>query len=80
MIVIVFVSRLPLSDCVPIVVAATVVFWLRLEGGCHGDKNVDRGCVDIVVDDKGLLPVRVPTLCCCLCVTIAIAIAIVGCC
>ena len=25
----------------------------------HGDKDVDRGRVDIVVGDKGLLPVRV---------------------
>ena len=59
--VVVCISRLPLpllmSDRVP--VAAAVVFRLRLEGGCHGDKDIDRGRVDIVVDDKELLPVGV---------------------
>ena len=34
--------------------------------------------MDVVDDAKGLLPVRVPMLCCCLRVTIAIVIAIVG--
>ena len=46
-------SRLPLSlsNRIPvIVVAAGVVFRLHLEGGCHGDKDVD-----IVVDNKVLL-------------------------
>ena len=40
----------------------------------HGDKYVDGGRVDVVDDAKGLLPFRVPLLCCCLYVTIAIAI------
>ena len=45
---------LPLSDCVPI--AAAVVFRMYLEGGRHGDKDVDRERVDIVdVDNAGLL-------------------------
>ena len=53
-------SRLPLplllSDRVPVVVAAAVVFLLHLEGGRHGDKDVDRGRIDILVDvDNGLL-------------------------
>ena len=40
---------LPLSDHVPVVVVtAAVVFRMYLEGGCHGDKDVDRGLVDIV--------------------------------
>ena len=60
-----FTFTLPLLDCVPVVVVA-VVFRLRLEGGCHDDKDVDRGRVHIVVDDKGMLPIRVPMLCCCL--------------
>ena len=47
--------RLPLSDCVLVVVAAAVVSLLHLEGGRDGDKDVDRGCVDIVGVDHGLL-------------------------
>ena len=48
-------GRMPLLDCVPVVVvAAAVVFRLRLEGGRHGDNDLDRGCVDIVDVDKGL--------------------------
>ena len=48
-------SRLPLSDRVPIVVvAAAVVFQLYLYGGRHGDKDVDRGRVGVVDVDKGL--------------------------
>ena len=47
---------LPLLDCVPVVVlAAAVVFQLYLEGGHHGDKDVDRGRVGIVDVDNGLL-------------------------
>ena len=49
-------SLSPLSDRVLIVVvAAALVFRLHLEGGRHGDKDVDRGRVDAVVDDEGLL-------------------------
>ena len=56
--VVVYVSRLPLllplSDLVP--VAAAVVFLLHLEGGHHGDKDIDGGYIDILVDvDNGLL-------------------------
>ena len=37
-------------------VAAVVVFRMYLEGGRHGDKDVDRERVDIVdVDNAGLL-------------------------
>ena len=54
---VVWVSRfpltLPLSDCVS--VAADVVFMLHLEGGRHGDKDIDGGRVNIVVVDKVLL-------------------------
>ena len=75
--VVVYLSRLPLFDRVPVIAAAAVVFQLRLEGGRHGN-TLDSRRVDIVDADNGLLPVRVPLLCCCLCVTIAIAIAIVG--
>ena len=46
----------PLSDHVLIVVVATaVVFQLHLEGRRHGDKDVDRGRVDDVDVDNGLL-------------------------
>ena len=46
----------PLSDRVSIVVAAAVVvFRLHLEGGRHGDKDVDRGRVDVVDVNNGLL-------------------------
>ena len=46
----------PLSNPVSIViVAAALVFQLHLEGGRHGNKDVDRGRVDAVVDDEGLL-------------------------
>ena len=45
---------LPLSDRVPVVVAA-VVFWLRFEGGRHGSA-LDSRHVDIVdADNNGLL-------------------------
>ena len=60
--------QLPLSDCVPVVlVAAAVVFRLPLiaivgscsgctwREGCHGDKDVDIGRVDVVDAAKGLL-------------------------
>ena len=50
-------SRLPLpplSDRVSVVVVA-VVFRLHLEGGRHGDKDVDGERVDVVVDDRALL-------------------------
>ena len=53
---------LPLTDRVPVVVAA--VFQLHLEGGRHGDKDVDGRGVDIVDDAKGLMPVRVLRDCC----------------
>ena len=35
--------------------ATAVVFLLHLEGGRHGDKDVDRGCVPVVDVDNGLL-------------------------
>ena len=57
---VVCISQLPLplpfllSDvCVP--VATAVVFLLYLEGGCHGDRDVDRGRVDLIDVDNGLL-------------------------
>ena len=48
--------RLPLSERVPVVfvAAVAVVFRMYLEGGRHGDKDVDRGRVVIVDVDKGL--------------------------
>ena len=58
--VVVCVSQLslpPLSDRISVVIMvmiATVVFLLHLEGGRHGDKHVGRGCVDIVDAAKGL--------------------------
>ena len=72
-----------LSDRVP--VAAAVVFRLHLEGGRHGDKDVDGEGIDVVDDARGLLPVRVPLLFCLgVMISIAVAIAIVesrsGCC
>ena len=45
--------RLPLSDHVLIVLAGG--FLLHLKGGRYGDKDIDRGCVDIVVVDKEVL-------------------------
>ena len=45
---------LPLLDRVP-VVAVAMVFQLRLEGGRHGDKDVNGGRVDIIDAAKGLL-------------------------
>ena len=57
-VVVCIMSRLPLLllDCILIVVvAAAVVFWLHLEGGRHGDKDIDRGRVDINVVDNELL-------------------------
>ena len=49
--VVVSMSQLPfpLSDRVPIVVVAAV------REGRYGDKDVDRGRVNVVVDNKGLL-------------------------
>ena len=46
---------LPLSDHIPVVAAATVVFLLHLEGGRHGEKDVDRERVNVVDTDRGLL-------------------------
>ena len=51
----VYILQLSLSDCVSVVVAAVVVFRLHLEGRRHGDKDVDRERIDVVVDDKGLV-------------------------
>ena len=51
-------SQLPLLLLLPdrVPVAAAVVFLLHLEGGRHGDKHIDRECIDILVDvDNGLL-------------------------
>ena len=64
--VVVCISQLPLplllSNRVP--VAAAAAFLLHLGGGRHGDKDIDRGRVDIVDNARGLLPVRVLRNCC----------------
>ena len=48
---------LPLLDHVPAVVvaAAAVMLQLHLEGGRHGENDVDRERVNIVVDERALL-------------------------
>ena len=52
--VVVCVPRLPLPLLDRVLVAA-VVFQLHLEGGRHGDKDVDGGHVGVVDVDNGLL-------------------------
>ena len=50
--VVVCVSRLPL---LPLSGRVSVVVVTAVREGRHGDKDVDKGRVDVVVNDKGLL-------------------------
>ena len=64
-------SQLPACCCLRITIAIAIAIVAAAVGSCFGyiwreervGKALDSGCVDIVVDDRGLLPVRVPRDC-----------------